>query len=427
MTDRILEILRASGADAWELTETEEHGWEFYFIRKKLDQNRAKTVKTWLVKVYRLFDEGKFLGSAAATINEGSSDEEIRAVVGSLCEEAMYVRNPAYTLAGPAAAEGGAQTAAADVKAISSDFIRTMGSLPETDSEDINSCEIFVSNIKRRFLNSEGIDVTCEYPSSMLEVVSNARRDGREIELYRLYNSGGCDPKQLSEDVGELLRFGKDKLIAVPTPSVGKYDVVFSTDASREIYGWFADKMSSGAVVRGISDWKPGDQIVPYTDGDRITLRALKYLPNSSGNAAYDREGAPVRDLTLIENGVAASYFGSRQFSQYLGLDDSFIASNFEVEGGSGSAAELRRGNFLEVVEFSSFQVDTLNGDLAGEIRLGYLHRDGNVIPVSGGSVSGSLSELAGAMKFSKERRQFDSMLLPSVTRIKGVTVTGAE
>ena len=39
--------------------------------------------------------------------------------------------------------------------------------------------------------------------------------------------------------------------------------------------------------------------------------------------------------VVLIDGGKAVHYWGSRQFSQYLGLEDSFIANNFIVSGGS--------------------------------------------------------------------------------------------
>ena len=141
----------------------------------------------------------------------------------------------------------------------------------------------------------------------------------------------------------------------------------------------------------------------------------------------YDEEGAPIRDLALIDQGKAVSYWGTRQFSQYMKLENSFDVYNFAVSGGTESAADLRAGDFLEVVEFSDFQVDEITGDIAGEIRLAYLHRDGKVTPVSGGSVSGSMAELAKAMRFSKESRQYNCHLIPAVTRLQGVTVTGAE
>jgi Predicted Zn-dependent proteases and their inactivated homologs len=155
-------------------------------------------------------------------------------------------------------------------------------------------------------------------------------------------------------------------------------------------------------------------------------MRAVRHLPNSSRNAAYDEEGAPIRDLTLIDHGRAVSYAGSRQFSQYLGMEDSFIPSNLEVTGGTESGEDLRNGDYLEVVEFSDFQVDTITGDIAGEIRLAYLHQGGKTTPVCGGSVSGNLPEMSRTMRFSRESRQYNNLRIPAVTRLQGVTVTGA-
>ena len=425
MLNQLIEILRASGADAWEITDTHRTGWEFYFIRHKLDQNRFVDVESYTVKVYRNIDGGKFLGSAQASISTTATAEEIRRMVDGLCQDALYVRNPAYTLNMPTC-QAPVPAKPVDVKAISRDFLKTLSSLPETATEDLNSYEIFVSEVHTRFLNSNGIDVTSVSPSSTVEAVVNARKDGHEIELYRFYQSGACDAEQLSHDLSETLRFGRDKLITTDTPALGTADVVLSTDAATEVYDYFIARLSTAAIYRRISDWEIGKPIADQYTGDKVTVRALRELPNSSSNGAYDREGAPVRDLLLMDAGVPVHFHGSRQFSQYLGLEDSFIPNNYEVTGGTHSADELRQGSFLEVVEFSDFQVSPLNGDIAGEIRLAYWHDGtGKVTAVSGGSVSGSVSNLLTAMQFSKESRQYNNMRIPAVTRLNGAIVTG--
>ena len=419
--EQLLSILKTSGADAWEVADINEWGWEFYFIRHRLDQHRTKAVDSFSVKVYKKLEDGQFLGSASAQIAPDASEEEMRKIVAGLCRDASYVRNPFYTLNKPAGAET-AKTASMDMKTVCADFLQTMQSLPETDTEDLNSYEIFVSEIRRRFLNSEGIDVTDVYPSSMVEAVVNARKDGHEIELYRLFKSGTCNREQLSQELAEALACGRDRLSASPTPALGTMDVVFSTDPAKELYWYFIDRLHTTLVYRGMSDWKTGDAIAP----ENMTLRALKALPNSSRNTAWDNEGAPIRDLDLIDHGKAVSYWGGRQFSQYLGLDSSFEANNFAVSGGTESAEELCTGDYLEVVEFSDFQADAITGDIAGEIRLAYLHKDGKVTPVSGGSISGNVRELMDGFRFSKETRQYNCVLIPAVTRLQGVSVTGA-
>lgn len=420
--DRLLNILKASGADAWEVTDIQEKGWEFYLIRHALDQNRVKDLESFRVRVYRRFDD--CLGSAGAPVPADADEAEMKRIVDGLYQDAAYVRNPFYTLNRPET-DSGVDTAAtkpADLKAISGEFLRTVSNLPETETEDLNSCEIFVSEMRKRFINSEGVDVTVTCPSSMVEAVVNARKDGREIELYRMYHCGTCDGEQLARDLAETMRYGRDRLSTEPTPALGKADLILTTDAACAVYEYFIDRLSAGMVYRGMSDWKPGDTVAP----EEMTLSAAAFLPNSSQNGAYDSEGARIRDAVLINGGKAVRYWGSRQFSQYLRLEDSFIANNFVVSGGSSSAEELRRGSWLEVVEFSDFQVDEVTGDIAGEIRLGYLHRDGKTVSVSGGSVSGNMNELVKGMCFSAERRQYDTLLIPSLTRLNGVTVTGA-
>ena len=242
-----------------------------------------------------------------------------------------------------------------------------------------------------------------------------------------MYRSGSCDAAGLKANVEETLRFGRDKLRAEKTPALGKCDVVFSTDDALQIYGYFVDRMAAGMVYQKISDCEIGKPVCENACGDPLTVRALRRLDNSSHNGAYDSEGAPVRDLTIIENGVARNFYGNRMFSQYLGLQDSFIPGNIAVDGGSASAAELRTGRYLEIVEFSDFQVDSACGDIAGEIRLGYLHDGDTLTVVEGGSVSGTMRELAGTMRFSRERKQYNNYLIPAVTRLFGVSITGAE
>ena len=156
-----------------------------------------------------------------------------------------------------------------------------------------------------------------------------------------------------------------------------------------------------------------------------MTVTALRELDNSSCNQAFDGEGAPIRDTVLLSESVPQHYLGNRMFSSYLGLEDSFIPSNIAVAGGSHTEEELRRGKYLEVVEFSDFQVDEMTGDIFGEIRLAYWHDGEKTAPVSGGSLSGSMLDFVQEMYLSGETVQYDNLRIPALTLLKGVTVTG--
>lgn len=427
MKDFILELLADSAADGWTVRDEVSEGWEFYFIRHNLDQNRIRHTEHITLTVYKKSDDGKYLGRASAKLAPTADRAETKALIDSLTHEAALVKNPVYELMTPARAVMKADEAEVDVSRIAEDFICTMKDLPETDGEDINSYEIFVDKITCRYVSSTGIDISYTYPVSQIEVIVNARKDEHEIELYRMFKSGTCDSEGLNEEISKAMQYGKDKLRAKKTPSLGTCDIVLSTDAALEVYEYFTARMSCDMKYMGISDWEIGREVAEGAVGDKVTVEARRFLPNSSANAPYDAEGAPRRDMMIIKDGIAENRYGSRQFSQYLGLEDSFIPGNFAVSGGTSKAEEIRTGRYLEIVEFSDFQVSALNGDIFGEIRLGYLHDGSQVTAVEGGAVSGTMLDFAKDLQMSSEQKQYNNMLIPEVTRLKGVSITGAE
>ena len=177
MINTIREKLNALNCDAWELTEVSKCSWEFYFIRHKLDQNRTVNTKNIKVKVFKSIDNGEFLGSASGEIPPTASSEEIDEYLNSLLYQAGLVKNPYYTLTDKAI-DIPEKKEPVDVEKIAEDFIRAIRSVEETEEADINSYEIFVDSLTRHFLNSNGVEYTCTYPNSTVDLVVNARKDG---------------------------------------------------------------------------------------------------------------------------------------------------------------------------------------------------------------------------------------------------------
>ena len=424
MTDKIIELLKQSSADFWSVEDIVTEGWEFYFIKHQLDQNRVRDVEHITVEVYRKLEDGKLVGRASEEIAPTASVEEAKKIIDALCERATCAPNPYYELNKEQAQ---VENKEYDVQKMAQEFIEAMQEVPETSGEDINSYEIFAERCKRRFVNSEGIDVTITYPNSMVEVVVNARNDEHEIELYRMYKAGTCDKASLVKDISDTLKFGKDRLHTVPTPNLGKATVLLSTEDSKQLFTWAATHMHAAYKYMGYSDWEAGQPAIKDVKGDKLTIKAVKELPNSANNRAVDSEGAIARDMYIIKDNITENFWGDVQFRYYLGVKDSYNAGNFVTEGGSKTEAELRCGKYLEPVEFSDFSVNPITGDIAGEIRLAYLHDGDEVTVVSGGSVSGNVNELFQNVGFSKELRQYNNAVVPAVVRLENVTISGAE
>ena len=101
MDEKILELLKESGAAGWEVTDTVKEGWEFYFIRHELDQNRIVDTEHVTVCVYESIGDGKEVGSARMEIPAGSEESEVRDMIAQLRREASLVKNPYYELHHP--------------------------------------------------------------------------------------------------------------------------------------------------------------------------------------------------------------------------------------------------------------------------------------------------------------------------------------
>ena len=311
MTEKIISLLKGSDANAWEITDKVTEGWEFYFIKHKLDQNRVRDVEHIDVTVYRVLEDGKFMGSASQEINPTATDDEAKKIIDELYERASFVKNPYFELNKQ---QVETKNSDYDVSQMAKDYIEALQQIPETSTEDINSYEIFAEKCTKRYVNSEGIDVTITYPSSKVEVVVNARNDEHEIELYRMYEAGSCDKAHLVSELTNTLRFGKDKLIAAPTPALKKASVIFSTKDSTKLYEHLSLKMYASMKYRGYSDWEIGNEVYQDVKGDKITIKALRELPNSSNNSPIDSQGAKTRDMYILKQNIPENYWGDCQF-----------------------------------------------------------------------------------------------------------------
>jgi predicted Zn-dependent protease len=425
MNENLKKMVSSCGADAWEITETSTRGWEFYFIRHDLDQNRVRQVTHTVVTLYCRNAEGTEIGSSTGEIAPTATKEEIETQLAALKQQAGFSRNPVYDLNEKKEEEADASFVRCSLKQTADDFLTLMTSLPESEEAWINSYEIFVEEKTVHYINSNGVDRTQTMPHSFLEVIMDARKNDQEVELYRSYTGGACDKNGIRNDLIRTLQMAKDRLRTVPTPRLMKAPVVFSTKEAVKFYDFVLANVSAAAKIAHVSTWEAGKTIVDEPQGDVLTLTTRRELNNASKNALFDAEGATIQDLVLIENNKVRHFWGSRQYAQYLGLGDSFRPGCYEVSGGTKKEAEIRNGDYLEPVEFSDFKVNAQTGDLFGEIRLAYWHHNSCVIPVSGGSLSGNVHLLMQRMLLSQEQTQYDSARIPALTRFEGVTVTG--
>lgn len=98
---------------------------------------------------------------------------------------------------------------------------------------------------------------------------------------------------------------------------------------------------------------------------------------------------------------------------------------NIEVACGNTAYADFLSDGVLELTKFSTFQPNTISGAFSGEIRLGYLHRNGKRIPVKGGSVSGTTGLAFATAYKSAEATQRAAYRGPRGVFFENLTVAG--
>ena len=94
---------------------------------------------------------------------------------------------------------------------------------------------------------------------------------------------------------------------------------------------------------------------------------------------------------------------------------------------GTAPFSELKKGPCLWAVTFSDFQMDSMSGHFGGEIRLAYLIDGDSAVPVTGGSVNGSILEAQKNLTFSTDRYLSIWYDGPYAMRLTGVSVAGTE
>ena len=96
MLNTLVTLLKEADVTAWEISDVRTRGWEFYFIRHDLDQNRVKDMEHITLKVYQSIEDGAFLGSASCEIAPSADEAELPTLTRAA--EAYGKEHPALTI-----------------------------------------------------------------------------------------------------------------------------------------------------------------------------------------------------------------------------------------------------------------------------------------------------------------------------------------
>ncbi len=422
MIEEIKKALQAAGIAEYTINETRTESAECFFVRRKLDLKRRTDLCEYAVTVFRPFEKDgtRMLGSSLARIHPEMTGKEIKEVLASAYHAASFVANPWYELPSgteqphiPSKSTLAGRSLDENMKAL----VEALFAGDTSEEVFINSAEIFVKRMLRRIVSARGIDVSFETYEADGEYVVQCVV-GQDVETYHSFSYREADTDSLRREVKEALRTTRAQ--ATKAPRAGEYRILLSGEQMRTFLNYYVSRAGSGMIYQDYSGYQAGTAVQgDSVSGDSLTITLKAREP-------YSAEGIPMKDRTLVENGILKTIHGGSRFAYYLGIEPTGIYDSIAVSTGEKPLAELKQEPYLHIVSFSDFQMDPFSGHFGGEIRLAFLYDGESVKPVTGGSVNGNILKVQGQMVFSKERYQNGRYEGPFAVALKGVPVAGA-
>ncbi|OQY31593.1 MAG: hypothetical protein B6241_13525 [Spirochaetaceae bacterium 4572_59] len=433
MIDKIRSILKQANIDIWNIRELSTSSRELFFIRKDLDMNRAKKVRSYTLTVYRDFqDEGNSCkGSATLKLTPSMDESEIRAKVEKAYYAASFVKNPFYPLPSPGKTErNGQQEKSHDFQKSLDDLSGLTKSLYKNDVHElggINSAEIFLSSNSYRILNSEGIDVSYSKNRKDIELICDWKEEGADVELYNMFSFSDNCPELVEEECRKQIEHCRLRAQASPATELKSVNVILGGNAIIDLMGFYLSQTTAKNKYEKLSSAEKGKVFQgDNVRGDLISLTLDPAIPGSSYASPFDTDGISLKQIPLLEKGVVRQFHGSLQYSHYLNIPPTGKIKSFTVARGDGRFEELKKEPYVEILTFSDFQMDNLTGDFGGEIRLALYFDGKKVSPITGATLSACLFDIQDEIYLSGDIIRKENYQGPKSLMFKNGHIAGS-
>ncbi len=257
------------------------------------------------------------------------------------------------------------------------------------------------------YANSKGVDLSHSY-GAVTTYVEPVIHDGKEPSFgSAMAQSLATDTKIVKEATDEALA-----RLGATTVKTGKYDVIFDRRRVRSLLGAYSSIFSGKAALQGLSllKGKEGEQIAC----EKLTLIDDPFYAENPVKCAFDAEGVPTREKTLIEKGVLKTLLYDLTNARKAGVTTTGNAARgyadpvsvapycLRIEAGEETREEMiaRMGDGLYVTEMKGLHAgaNAVTGDFSIE-SAGFLVENGKLTrPVRSFTVAGNFFELLKAV-----------------------------
>ena len=401
----------------------QKNSYELFFVKGKLETVRRTDVQDVNVTVY--VDHDGFRGDSQFLIYPSTTEADLRDLIDEAVAKALLINNQHFTL--PESESGDFE--------IESNF----GTLPMADlaaqvtkavfdantveNTSLNSVEIFINEHVDIIRNSRGVEKRQHRYDAMVETIPTYNGEKQSVELYHQYNFSSFDADTITAEVRDMLLAAKARYEAITPDFAINCPVILNKQELAEMFHVIADDLNYASVYSRSNLFKKGDAIQTAPVGDTIGITMAGAVEGNIRSRKFDSDGLTLRDIRIVEEGKALNYYGANRTGQYLEEAPTGTLQCLLVDAGTAAAEDFRKGPYLEVISMSGLQGDFYNDYIGGEVRLAYYHDGEKIIPVTGISISGRVSEVLNNLHLSTETATYNGYTGPKKALLNSMKI----
>jgi len=439
MLNKIVNALKErSDLAGWTVRHLTTSGAQVYAVPQQIESQRAVNVERYKIDVLRQTsgpDGTQAVGSGDATLLPGG---DIRMAIEKAALVAGLVSNPVHTISAPAALP--------DVSLIDTDLQRDASAVTKDVMERIRAAasknpgvhltaaECFGEIHTTHLINSRGIDAEQEATQINIEFVLHSQRGESDAEMFRELSRRRVADLNLEDEIEQRARYTLD-LFEAGSPPSWQGPVILRAEALAIFMA--GDDLGNGVLhtlgsaaskYAKISPWEIGKSVFRSdVKGDPLAVWANRCIPFGTSSNRFDDEGLPAQRVALIRENELIAFAASQRYADYLNLPATGAFGGVELPAGQTKAPTLLAEPHVEIIQFSWFNPDTITGDFASEIRLGYLVENGIRRPFRGGQLVGNYLNALADVRWSAETGFFGNYLGPHTARFNDLKIAGQD
>ena len=394
----ILKCLKANKKiSSYEFVVTNKDSRELYYVLDHLEINRAVKTTNKGVAVY--VNTKDKTGSSRFTIIEADDVRSLNKKINAAALKAKAGLNKFYPIASKTK-NINTKEKKYDLNDIACKIGKAVYKADTFKNGWLNSTEIFVSNVKKEFINSNGVHHITSSLSIKIEVIPTWKGEKEEIELYKFYESNVVNYDEITNEVKQLLENAKQRSIAKTLSQVKlpkNLKVLVSNDMLTSIVDCIKNDCSYRCNFQKANHFKVNDLICDPS----LNLTLVPSVKGCSKSKLFDEDGIVLSKKQLIKDGKLLDNFGSIRFGTYLNKKK--ITGDVPVSVVEGKRYNYKKEKHLIIENFSSPQLDESIGYWGGEVRLARYFDGKKYIPLTGFSISGNIYDDLKSVKLSKE------------------------